>query len=496
MLLYELRLLQVHTLQSSSHPPENLKLFAPPEIVTTNYRLSPFTHFVPADNGYVGILNSLNLGVVGVPSAVADKLSSLKSRPTDISTLRTIAGSALLQTLRRQRLLLPVGSRQLDDLVIAQEHLNHASIGILYLLLSDACNIQCNYCYFEGAIPPGYQFSRMPFDIAQRGLDLFAKIIPTSLSKGLEEPQIILYGGEPFLNWPVMERVLEYVASRTSEGILPPSTSVTINTNGTLISPEIARELRRFSFVTVAVSIDGPREVHDRCRVKGRGKGTFEAADRGIRYLQENDVQVGLCCTLADHNLDHAEEILLWLRENYGVASVGFNLLLQAPNTPRLPHAYAERAAEKLISCFKLAREHGIYEDRIMRKVKSFVDGEIYYYDCGGCGQQLVVSPDGHVGVCQAYCGTRRNFVPLTEDLDPDSHPLWMEWRRRSPIGIEKCRDCIALGNCGGGCAFSAEIQGGSIWELDESFCHFSKEVVRFLVRDLLHQMMEKHKAV
>ena len=150
---------------------------------------------------------------------------------------------------------------------------------------------------------------------------------------------------------------------------------------------------------------------------------------------------------------------------------------------------YAERVADKLISCFLISRERGIYEDRIMRKVKSYVEGRIYFYDCGGCGGQMVISPDGQVGVCQAYCGTKKYFVPLTDDFDPATHPFWQEWRKRSPISMPQCVDCVALGNCGGGCPFAAETKTGSIWNVDDSFCFFSQKVINFLVKDLMDKL-------
>jgi Arylsulfatase regulator (Fe-S oxidoreductase) len=440
-------------------------------------RLSRFAHFIEAPNGYVGILNALNLGVVIVDAETARQLvgaSSLSLEP------------ALVEALTRQRLLVSGKTApELNDLAIAREHLKHSCVGILYLLLDDRCNIQCRYCYVENAMPAGYRHSAMDEATAVKGIDTFRRTLAHVPTAGLEEPQIILYGGEPLMNWPLTQRVLYYVRSLKESGQLPSATSVTINTNGTLVSPAIAAELARYASLTVAVSVDGPREIHDLQRVSHRGTGTFDQVDRGIRLLEQAGVNVGLCCTLASHNVDSAEQILRWLTERYGVQSLGFNILIGV--TPEESGAdYAEKVANKLIACFQWAREQGIYEDRVMRKVRSFVEGRVYLYDCGGCGQQMVVTPDGQVGVCQAYCGTRRYFVPLTADFDPAVHPIWQEWRRRSPIGMGQCIDCIALGNCGGGCPYTAERLGGNIWALDEGFCVFSRKIIEFLVRDLV----------
>ena len=146
-----------------------------------------------------------------------------------------------------------------------------------------------------------------------------------------------------------------------------------------------------------------------------------------------------------------------------------------------------------MIETFKLAREKGIYEDRMMRRVKNFIDKTPVVSDCGGCGLQIVVSPDGKIGVCQAFCGERKFFVtePL-ETFNPESHPFWKQWRHRSPLTNETCKNCIALGNCGGGCPYNAYRVKGTIDALDERFCIYARETTYFLIRDLWKKQMQK----
>jgi len=454
-------------------------------------RLSRFTHFIETGNDYTGILNSLSLDVLVVRRDFAKLLKEV--RHFDFSKIETLMSIQLAEELIKRHLLIPETKSELDDLKSFQEHLKHAPVGILYLILSDACNINCSYCYFEEAIPANYTFSKMKIETARLGIDVFAKILTVSISRGLDEPQIIIYGGEPLSNWQVLRLSLEYIHKLRESGILPENTSVTINSNGTLITEEIAKVLAAFSFVTLAVSIDGPKDIHDFHRVDRMGLGTYDRVHAGIKMAKTMGVNVGLCCTLTHRNIERAEEILIWMQETYGISSLGFNILLETPKpiiADRI--VYAEKVADKLISCFLVARKHGIYEDRIMRKVKSFVEGDTYFYDCGGCGQQLVVSPNGKVGVCQAYCGTKKYFTDLTDGFDPKNHSYWKEWRMRSPLNMPQCIDCIALGNCGGGCPYSAESRMGSIWSLDDVFCIFSRKTINFLVRDLIEQMTVK----
>ena len=156
------------------------------------------------------------------------------------------------------------------------------------------------------------------------------------------------------------------------------------------------------------------------------------------------------------------------------------------------PKEYGVKVATKLVDCFIIARENGVYEDRFMRKVRAFVNGDFYFSDCGGCGMQIVVAPNGQIGPCHGFCGTREFFVDPKENFDPRKHPFWIEWRSRSPINIEECLDCIALANCGGGCPHNSAVKEGSIWAIDRVFCEHSKAAVNFLIRDLFKQRSQK----
>ncbi len=255
-----------------------------------------------------------------------------------------------------------------------------------------------------------------------------------------------------------------------------------------MITEEIANTLAEYN-VSVAISIDGPKDVHDKMRVDHLGRGTFDAVMKGFECAEKAGCNVSACCTIDEHNLDILPDVTCWLIKELEVQGLGFNTLLEC-NARRIPRPvpYSNTVAEALVECFQIARECGVHEDRFMRKVNAFADGDFYFSDCGGCGMQLVISPDGYVGTCHAYCGTKDYFVQMSELENPIDHPYWKEWRKRSPINIPECYDCIALASCGGGCPHNAAVVTGSIWNLDTSFCPHAKRAVDFLVKDLFNQ--------
>ena len=56
-------------------------------------------------------------------------------------------------------------------------------------------------------------------------------------------------------------------------------------------------------------------------------------------------------------------------------------------------------------------------------------------------------------------------------DFDPVVSPVYKEWQKRSPLYMEECYDCPALGICVGGCVINTERKFGTIHRPDPRFC-------------------------
>ena len=81
-------------------------------------------------------------------------------------------------------------------------------------------------------------------------------------------------------------------------------------------------------------------------------------------------VEVSLSVTLSEETIKDTMNILK-LVDNYGIKSFGFNIMMSDENFA-LPQEYNEKAAQFIIDEFIELRKRGIYEDRIMRKLKHF----------------------------------------------------------------------------------------------------------------------------
>ena len=448
------------------------------------FKFSPFTHIISLPNSTYEILyNALTLGLVVVRKNIVQRL---KQGTYQIEP-------ATIHRLRLARILILEKETGLEDLEEARDFFQRKILGILCLMLTESCNLRCRYCFIEHKFPVNHTFHSLTFDMAKQGIDVFVKHLPESLENGLENPTIGFYGGEPLLNLSTLKQSLSYITYLKDKKKIPSHTALTLNTNGTLISLEIAKFLKEQN-VSTAVSIDGPQAIHDRGRPDISGKGSFQRAIEGIALLKECGADVGISCAVTMHNLEYLEEITEWFFDQMEVEVLGFNILLDGglPDPDFNLNDYSTKLERKMVKCFQIARKKGKQEERGFRLAMSFAEGKVHYYDCGACGQQLVVDPRGRFGPCHAYIHSEKNFVPANPFIDIFSHPLWQEWRKRSPLNMRQCQKCIALGICGGGCPYNAESRKGSIWEIDEVFCSFACSLVTFLVKEVAEKVVSK----
>lgn len=149
---------------------------------------------------------------------------------------------------------------------------------------------------------------------------LFEQIFALPLEKG--RFTVVWHAGEPLvLGADYYRRAFEIIAGRNTGAI---TVDHSFQTNGILLSPDWV-EFFRATRAGLGVSLDGPRDLHDRNRRTRRGAGTFDAAMRGVQLLREGGVPFHVITVLTRDSLAHAPEIFEFYVE-WGIAWVGFNI--------------------------------------------------------------------------------------------------------------------------------------------------------------------------
>ncbi|MDR3110998.1 MAG: FibroRumin system radical SAM peptide maturase [Planctomycetaceae bacterium] len=402
----------------------------------------------------------------------------------DIENLNSVGLLQIIDLLIENRVLNEKQGR--DDEVISnlRENIGGLQILIAYFILAESCNLCCTYC-FERTPTHKPADVMMSEATAFKSINFFERMLSFHpLEK--EEKTIIFYGGEPLLNYATLISTLREINQRKQDKPeLWNNTKLSLVTNGTLLTKERILELNSYG-LEIGISIDGPEYITNANRFYYDGRGVYADAKRAIDLCKEVDVPFGLSVTLSEVAIKHSEDLMRFLQD-ISPSSVGFNILM-GNRTDTSYAGYDEDAARFLIEAFKVFRRTGLFEDRMMRKVKAFVQHQVYPFDCGATGgSQVVFAPSGQVGICHGYLADKKYFPTTVDDVHfiPSANPVFLEWAERTPLRMDKCQDCDALGICGGGCPMNADRTKGSIFDLDKRFCIHAQKTLEWLVWDL-----------
>ena len=386
-----------------------------------------------------------------------------------------------------------------DDKVLAfvRSKIPAPAINVCYMITSEQCNLACKYCFLgnnDASKRNNFSLENMSKETAGKAITFFVDQIKKSgLDTENNKPVIIFYGGEPLVNYDILVYVAETINKMRKTEPCVKNLEMSMVSNGLLLTEERALKLKDLG-VSIAISVDGFTEEANSMRVDVAGHNVFSQILKTLDMCKRIGVEVSLSVTLSEETIKDTKNILR-LVDNYGIKSFGFNIMMSDENFV-VPQEYNEAAAQFIIDEFVELRKRGIYEDRIMRKLKAFTKAQVYFSDCAATsGGQIVVAPGGRVGICHGCLHNKQYFITTVDDTEFDAtkDPLFVEWSQLTPVNKDECQDCPALGICGGGCPINALHlkEGNTIHSLDERFCILSKKTLEFLIKDLYRVISE-----
>jgi uncharacterized protein len=187
------------------------------------------------------------------------------------------------------------------------------------------CNLDCDYCFYlekENQFPPREKF-RMPDEVLRAYVQRYIN------AQATPEVEFTWQGGEPTLmGIEFFRRAVEfqgqYAGSKTIRNNL--------QTNGTLLDDEWCTFLAEHKFM-VGLSLDGPREIHDKHRPDKQGRSSWEQVMRGMRLLQRYQVPFNILVTVTNDSCEHALDIYRFLKQE-GVQFIQFNPVVERMPAP------------------------------------------------------------------------------------------------------------------------------------------------------------------
>lgn len=151
-----------------------------------------------------------------------------------------------------------------------------SSIQSLTLQVTQQCNLKCEYCPYSGSFyNRQHNNKKMTFEIAKKAIDFYFKH-----SYDMPYAQIGFYGGEPLIEFELLRQVVQYCQAE----YYGKDIRYFITTNATLLTDEIIDFLMQNNFV-LTISLDGPRQYHNKNRHKIDNSGSFDTVMKNIEKV-------------------------------------------------------------------------------------------------------------------------------------------------------------------------------------------------------------------
>lgn len=352
---------------------------------------------------------------------------------------------------------------------------------LLRILLTDVCNLACNYC----KVMPNF------VDVTKRATSFghLEKAIGLFFEGSQEQkPKVVhISGGEPTIAWDHIGFIVDTVErhKRPNEKYF-----IVIGTNAMLLTEDKVNFLAEHN-VKAIVSMDGQESIHNSLRLTHSGQGSFDKVDRGVRLLKEKGVELGLSLVVGRHNVDNLIPQIGWMIHEYQPVSMGVNYM-KPPTRELKDYPYLitpQEYVDAIYQVFKTYRHTGVFFELLYRRLDPFVNRGVRRHDCGAAsGTTINVDPKGNIGPCKSFLILNELSAPIDLQISEDSgnHPVVIDsLRERSSLFKGCCQNCGAIGICGNGCAYEAQIDSGDMMGIDARACDYTKLFFDKFVNDL-----------
>ena len=347
--------------------------------------------------------------------------------------------------------------------------------------MTRTCNLNCIHCYSQSK---NLQYNN------ELTLEEGKAFIDDISAFG--SPVMLFSGGEPLMH-PHFLDLCFYAKSKGMRAV--------ISTNGTLITKELASELKKVGLSYVGISLDGLEAVHDRFRGK---KGAFGEALEGINYAKEAGIKVGLRFTVNKRNAQEIPGIFKLLEEE-NIPRVCFYHLVYAGRGTKLidEDLSLEETRQTVDTILELTKE--IYSKDNQKEVltvDNHADGPYIYLKLlkegkreeaenvmsllkmnGGNSSGVgigCVSWDGEVYADQFWRHysfgniKERKFSEIWTDT---SNQLMNQLKNKKAYVKGRCENCKWLDICSGNFRVRSEAKEGDLWAPDPA-CYLTDEEI------------------
>lgn len=307
--------------------------------------------------------------------------------------------------------------------------------------VTEACNLKCTYCYQINKSP-----KVMSWETAKACVDLLFNMYEEDLEDGFinRKTEFIILdfiGGEPMLQIGLIHRIVDYFIEQSLEKVplWAETFMISISSNGTIYFSEDVQEfLRKYDGrISYSVSIDGAKEMHDKCRVFHDGSGSYDLAVAAQEhYNKTHRCPTGTKATVSPENMPYLNDTVTYFIEHH-YTQIHANTIYEEDWTVEQGTEFYYKLKEVADTLLELngAVEISLFDSNFFRPKEDPTKTW-----CGGYTSMLAFDTEGNCYPCIRY---------MESSLGTDAEPVvignaWEGiWKSEKAKDIYKCLSCV-----------------------------------------------------
>lgn len=341
-----------------------------------------------------------------------------------------------------------------DELTEFQFYRNSQKYGTQALALTIAptldCNFRCQYCF------ENHRHGLMRKDTQVALINFIQNRI-----KYIHKLSINWYGGEPLLAKTIIyglsQKILAMCEAHNVEY------DAFIITNASLLQDTDVEEFKKYKISGAQITIDGPKEIHDKRRHSCDGKSTFDLLITNVNKLVSNGINVIIRINIDKENIEEIDALLQILNARIcNKEKIRFDFGKTTAFTDVCKSIESEcfdnnEYAEMLLPLYGKVMSYGFS----MNKMAIYPMAR-YNYCCSDYANSFVIDPFGSIHKCWNHVGEddeKCGILDLSGERFTAKYYQWINW---NPLKYDKCRNCNLLPICVGGCPDAARKNPGN----------------------------------
>lgn len=342
---------------------------------------------------------------------------------------------------------------------------------ITFIVTRD-CNLRCTYCYEKHK-----ENYAMSFETAKKAVDfLFEEDEKQTVIINNKDADCIILefiGGEPLIEIKLIDKILDYFVDkaislnhRWARNFL-----ISMSSNGVLyFAKDVQDFLHKYEGkFSMNISIDGNKQLHDKCRLFPDGRPSYDIAMAAAKDLKERFGQNSTKMTISPENIEYLSDACINLIQELECDVLHANPVYEEgwkPYHAKIYYDQLKKFADYLISnnlwkkfYTPLFKVESVFKHNSNRNSNW----------CGGNGRMLAFDVDGRIYPClrfspvsmpkhlsencvlgdvwQGIHGNEEFFNSLRE----------ITWESQNP---EKCKKCSVSNGCAWCTAYNYEVFG------------------------------------